>query len=280
MRGKLTITIAIIAAAFFSCTEKEPIPNYIHLSDFALTTTVETEGSASNNIKDVWVFINGNRQGVYELPSTFPIIVEGNAKIDVYPGIFVNGISNTRIEYPFYTGNSFSIDENPNNTDTISPVISYVSSTQFKLIEDFEIGNAFNNIVRIQGADVYQGLFSGKLNIDSTSSGVFVASSTVNYSITPLTAAAFIELDYKNNHPFEIFIVPIIPGLQAGPEFIAGINADTSSGAGWNKIYLNLTPTANRFQADEYQIEIVIKPGDKSPQTIEVLIDNFKLLHF
>ena len=46
--------------------------------------------------------MNGNLEGVYEMPATIPLHYEGLKNLVIYPGIKRNGIAADRKKYPFY----------------------------------------------------------------------------------------------------------------------------------------------------------------------------------
>ena len=73
------------------------IPGFIKINDISLNSNIST------NITDAWVYIDDNLQGVYELPTNFPILEEGIHKLRIKAGIKDNGIGGTRIPYPFYS---------------------------------------------------------------------------------------------------------------------------------------------------------------------------------
>ncbi len=55
---------------------EEPLPAYIYIPAFELRTT-QGEGSASSAITDVWLTVNGEFLGAYELPARIPVLQTG-----------------------------------------------------------------------------------------------------------------------------------------------------------------------------------------------------------
>ncbi len=80
----------------------QTIPAYLKIDTVLLKTYYPEQGSNSNAIKDVWVYVNDQQIGAFELPAMFPVLAMGNQKLEIRPGIKVNGISSTRAPYPFY----------------------------------------------------------------------------------------------------------------------------------------------------------------------------------
>lgn len=86
------------------------IPAYLSIDSVFVNTNYQTQGSASHKITDIWVYLNDDFIGAFELPVKIPILKQGNHKITIKAGIKVNGIANTRTAYPFYTEYSQYID--------------------------------------------------------------------------------------------------------------------------------------------------------------------------
>ena len=64
------ITFLIMAIIISSCQKEDVggVPAYIKIN------SIELENNTTSYITDAWVYINGQLQGVYELPSKFPVL--------------------------------------------------------------------------------------------------------------------------------------------------------------------------------------------------------------
>ncbi len=253
----------------FSSCEDEPIPAYLNIPSMSVTAKT-AEGSSSSNISDVWVYQNFNLQGAYELPVEFPILAEGSTRLLVYAGIKLNGISTTRAIYPFYDADTIDVTFVPATVDTFSPSVSYSNNAVFDFIEGFENANNFSNMQRITGGDVFEGNFSGKLIADSLE---VIASTNSTYDIPFNSTAVFLEMDYKNNHLFEVGII-----AHVGAETYSFYKLTIPPKDAWNKLYINFTPEVNGIQADDYQIYFRIVPT-MDANDIHLFFDNVKLIH-
>ena len=67
----------------FSCDNENinEVPTYIKIDSIVL------DENTSQNISDVWIYIDDILQGVYELPIEVPLLVEGNHKLRIKAGI-------------------------------------------------------------------------------------------------------------------------------------------------------------------------------------------------
>ena len=112
----------------------ETIPAYIQIDAISIDDVNDTE-----KITDAWVYINDQLQGVYELPSLFPVLSTGKQNIRIKGGIKNNGISSSRRAYPFYK--SFIQEKNlkADQITSMYPIVSYIDSTNI-------IGNSTLNL--------------------------------------------------------------------------------------------------------------------------------------
>src|SRR6185369_3550902 len=106
----------------------EPVPSYVHIDSFSLSTNLITQGSKSNKVVDVWAFVDGNAVGTFELPATFPVLSAGSHKLTLRPGILLDGIAATRSIYPLYTGYDTAINLESGKIKTGTPKIEYQNS--------------------------------------------------------------------------------------------------------------------------------------------------------
>ncbi|TVR79583.1 MAG: hypothetical protein EA412_06255 [Chitinophagaceae bacterium] len=271
---KLSGFIILILAS--SCTPNSTgnFASYLYLTEADLINVSSSQGSASHNITDAWVYADGELVGVFELPAKVPIISEGETTIEISPGIMLNGIASTRIIYPFYDDLVFTLDMEAGKVDTLNMHFEYKSNVQFALIEDFESGNSFSNIDRVTGEspNVYEGNASGFVTVD-----------TINFQINSQLIDAvnlpgggvpvFAEINYKSNARFLVGINTIFQGNER-EVFILGI----SQRENWNKIYVNLTPQTTQFGQGEYRLIFRTELPAESDEAI-IFLDNIKLLH-
>ena len=60
-------------------------PSFIHIDDFIFNISNNNQGTNSEKISDAWIYVNGNLEGVYELPATIPLHYEGLKNLVIYP---------------------------------------------------------------------------------------------------------------------------------------------------------------------------------------------------
>ena len=136
--------LSILFYLFSSCRTKPTearVPAYIYIPEFVIDNTQNTSGLEifSHNIKDVWVYLDNDNQGAYELPAMIPIAESGKHRIELRPGILNAGITIARRPFPYYAEYVLE-DYNliPGTVDTIKPITSYLNDLTVVWEEQFE----------------------------------------------------------------------------------------------------------------------------------------------
>ncbi len=282
--NKYLLGLLFCAFLFNSCSKDKyeaQEPAYISIDKFSFQTNYLTEGSASANITDAWVYINDDLVGVYELPATFPVLKEGNVNVKVYAGIKDNGIAATRARYLPYDPHIENLNLVKGQTYKINPTVSYNSSLQFRWLEDFEnaslsflytTGN--DTIINKQSTTVKEGNFSGFISLDPGMD--FFEATSVGYNNIPRNGTpVYLEMDFIANE--YVLIGLYIDGVQ-----YAVLTLNTTNE--WKKIYVNFTELINsRQNATEIKVFFGLKSTSSNPfltTNPQIFIDNIKLVHY
>lgn len=259
------------------------VPAYVHIPAFTLTTNEPTQGTASENIRDVWVFIDGNVQGVYPLPATFPILREGQTSFRLSAGIAVNGISATRAIYPFYEQFDTTINLVRGRTDTIRPDIRYNNQITFGYREDFESQGFSLRTSTASDTPVFRSFNPGEYFEGVSAMAFAVDNRAPNFGCETNQAftfpggggrAVFLELNYRNSQPFDIGLQII----EADGQFTdAPIVTLAASGTEWRKQYINFTPFVQGRSGVTYRVIFRARhAGGDEPGRF--FVDNLKLI--
>lgn len=262
----------------------EQIPAYLHIESIPLyDNSAINEGTLSSRIVDAWVYIDDQLIGAFELPCTFPVLLEGEHSVEIFAGIYLNGVKTTRVYYPFYNSWSENVTLVSDSVVTIAPAVTYSSSIKLPFQENFELGgvvleNDLQSLTSLQktalAEEVFEGNYSGKIVLNDTDS-VYLGVSILGYDLPTAGGNVFLELDYKSEADI-IIGVYAIKSSQILKLEVAGILPKDE----WSKIYINLTPTVFR-ENDALEFKVLI--GSYLPSGVSeatVLIDNLKLIHF
>jgi hypothetical protein len=288
---RLTLGFLVIVVLLMSgCIKENQQPAYIYIDNiFFEADTSLGQGSSSSDIVDVWPSIDGQQLGANNLSATFPVILDQNFatnSIKISAGIKENGISNTRVIYPFYEPYVVNLILTPGKVDTFRPTLNYAANATVIIVEDFEqphlavftddIDENPNTEMINQTTDVFEGTYSGLLVLDSANLDCTVASTPRYSNLQPpgTSFQVYLEMNYKTNSPFQ---VGLIAHYGSGSETIykGGANASTE----WKKIYFNITTEIFGANAPEYSILFRVINNQSLEQPL-IYLDNIKLLHF
>ncbi|MEL6923442.1 MAG: hypothetical protein AAFO94_05280 [Bacteroidota bacterium] len=287
--GRRLLLLLAGVSLFVGCeliNPPEEIPAFMEIDNFELTTR-GGEGSNSHKITDAWVYVNGEFLGAFPLPATVPVLWSGDAELFIDPGIKENGIESTPNIYPYYQRFMSSINLTPGETIQIEPTTRYKTNIDIPYLEPFDgslhtLQEGFdedpNTVVDITDAEVLEGTGSGRIVLTAANPEILVATSSMLRSLpTDGLSPVYLEMDYKNDIPFEVGLRGTTNSGVGGFEFRNGLNIKDN----WNKVYLNLTESLRVSQLDQYQIAIraVYPPEGFDESEAVILLDNLKLVH-
>jgi hypothetical protein len=271
------ISYLLILLVLSSCQKEDigGIPTYLKIDNITLD-----EGNTTSNITDAWVYINGQLQGVYELPAKFPVLEQGNTDIKVYAGIKNNGIAAERDAYPFYNPYTINTELTINSTIVINPEISIKENISGQF-DDFDNGYSFNSDICFQVlSDGPYGKY-GSLSLSDSDS---ILITEINYQDFPLSfdnvpqqgSPTYMELDYKNNTSFLVGMYINFPNSPTLEKGLLWVNPKED----WNKIYIDLTQTVSEaIGAETFSIFIKMQ-RDSNLDENKLDFDNIRIIHY
>ncbi len=278
------ILIATILCGLASCSTfdyKAERPSYIEIN--AITHTTDSlHGSPHHNIKDVWIYIDDNAIGTYELPAKFPVLYDGNHEIKIRAGIKTDGFSTIRNEYQFYDFYTTTEKLVRGTSTEIVPEIKYFSGITFELIEDFEIGSIFlpastsDTGITLKSMNTLSefGDQSAAIYLDNDHSYFEIATNNEQYTL-PYGSRVFLELSYSCNNSFSVGLLKnTFNGVEKIKSYITLYPTD-----GWNKIYINFTDYI-KSHSDAFSYELYFSGNKDADNTLgAITLDNVKLIH-
>jgi hypothetical protein len=140
----------LVISILYSCetiNPEEEIPSFLFIDDVELETS-SAQGLPSANITDVWVYTADEFLGVFPLPAKVPVLADGSSDITAVAGIKKNGITASRLDYPFFSQYNETVELNRNEICSIMPIVNYTID-EFPLVENFEgNGSIFEVVTR------------------------------------------------------------------------------------------------------------------------------------
>lgn len=276
--------------ALVSCNKFEgdqTVPAYIRIDTISVNTDYFSQGSNTHRITDAWVYVNDQLIGAFELPATIPVLARGRQKLEIRPGIKLNGIGGTRVPYPFYqpyivTDYNFIED----SIRSILPVTSYYNTITFAWLEDFEGSSISIEKTSQSDTSIYQtspinnpeaylsdfSSYSGIVNL-TTEKNSFKLSSFNAFILPGLGSPVMLEVDYKCTQSFGVGMFAEISGTIVDIPLIV-VNKSEK----WNKIYINLGPNVSTYTSAS-NFKIYFESSMTGEDDAQYYFDNIKLIY-
>jgi hypothetical protein len=286
--------MAILAFMLSGCDPFEgdqTVPSYLHIDSIGFNSDILSQGTDIQYIADAWVFVNDELVGGFELPATIPILEEGPSKLEIRPGIILNGISDTRAPHPCMkpvTVMDFNLVID--SVVTFSGASTYLDNAVFVWMEDFEDASlaikkgpqSDTSVARTQPANA-QGAF---INDHSEYSGIsyvtddrpylMLVSDDGNNSGFVFDRGDFVimELHYRIDFPLAVgLFIKLTDNTVQQRSFLIINPTDT-----WKKIYVNFTPIVNEtVDAVNYKVFFETDHSLTGSDGV-VMLDNIKLI--
>ncbi|MEX1133094.1 MAG: hypothetical protein WEC15_07725 [Flavobacteriales bacterium] len=274
----------LLLAMGTACSKGDKVPSYLEIPAVEVTTTV-LQGAPTSRITDVWVSVNDELLGAWELPARIPALYEGTVEVRVVPAIKRNGMYDDRLRYPFMDPYIASVELSKNATTTISPTVTYIDAASF-WIESFDDPGTLLNLA--PASDTLLLRFTPAehpdIVLDDTPSGGFVLDEEHRYirvfsdeDFEVFGGPIFLELDYRSDIQFTVGVQYVFGGIPtASPYVFVAPTSNSSGGTVWNKIHIDLSPVFNTAisQRDIF-IEATLPEGRSSAS---VYLENIKLV--
>ena len=269
----ILLSLAFLSLATISCKKFEggqTTPSFIHIDSVSVSGDYFVYGATTHKITDAWVYVDDQLVGVYELPSTFPILKKGPHKVSVYGGIKVDGRSTVRNTYPFYKPLVYErLNLVEDSIINLQPVLNYYpigDGVNFAWSEDFENTNTLlkdlgsdTSAIRITGPEAWHSVnsyWSGKVELppDSLDFTLVNSEELDFYSDFPNGVYCMLEMDYNCNDTFFV-------GVQYYKQYqlvkwplvkVTPTDKTHDKPQKWNKIYINIGPTINQNYTASY----------------------------
>jgi hypothetical protein len=260
----------------------QTIPGYISIDSLYITSNYQTQGTASQNITDVWIYIDDEFLGAYELPARFPILKSGVHTLKVWSGIKKNGISTTRTAYEYFQPFQKNITLGEDSITKLGVLkTTYQPSAFFQWLEDFEsvslsLDTTSRSIASIEKTHsgsplTFEGAHSGMVVMDSLHS-FFECQTHLDYPIPGSTV--FLEMNFNTSNSLTVGLI-LYSGVNLTQSPIITLNP---TGGKWKKIYIDLTTTLNAYAGMSSYRVFLGTFKDSGMSSSVILFDNFKIV--
>jgi len=285
---KCISVLILLSLMLLSCAKKQPEVAWLKIDKWILNSNPNAEnpqGEMSHDLSQVFVNMDGQSLGTYELPAKIPIIGEGTHDFVILPGVINNGISATKKRYPFLEQYRGEVTLIKNDTVLLNPTTQYFNSINF-LIEDFEspsmqLDVAVESTATLGRSDdpaiLTWGNKYGEIILNETASNISFAT-TFNTVLPKLGSEVYLEFDYLNTNSMLTNIISLGNDNFFEDPYIL-INPQVEGEAVWKHIYLDLKEIISYRQTtpvNEASFQFVLDEGFTSTY---FYIDNIKLVY-
>lgn len=276
----------ILALSIYSCNPEEQDPSFVYIDQYSFSTG-PGEGTDSEKITEVWAYANDQVIGVFDLPANIPILEQGNTNLSFFAGIKNNGISSTRIKYPFYAGVYHTKNLTALSVDTIRPEFTYLDGVEIEQ-RDYD-GNTPSMIPLSSNQGELSMLSNNDFVFEGERCGYYVLQAgdvfmsfkddqNLNLESGVIT---FLELNYSCNSRFAVGLISNESGVDK--KKLAVVINPTTNATGvpvWNKIYIDLGLIVRESpNAAFFETYFDVTP-DNAGEKVELFLDNIKIVHF
>lgn len=267
--------ILFLGVVHTSCVKfdgEQTVPAYIRIDTIGLVCDYTTYGANTHNFMDVWVYVDDDVRGCFELPATIPILKQGPHKIAIYAGIAVNGIKDTRADYPFTAPAVYNnLNLVPDSIITLTPMVTYWPNGENLHVgwkEDFDRGTITMEatsqsdvpIERASGPLAWHdpegvhSTYSAKLQLNSDTAQFCIATIEEFTDLPTKGSPCMLEMDYKCSDTCTVGIYYRL-NYMVYQEALLRIRPTGPSGVEpteWKKIYVNLGPYFVDYEDADY----------------------------
>ena len=301
MTKRFTLSILLLSAILTSCMKfegEQTVPSYVRIDTIGLACDYYIYGANTCNFVDAWVYVDQDVRGCFELPATVPILKQGKHEIRVYAGIAVNGIKDTRADYPF-TSPVIYEDLNlvPDSIITLTPTVTYWPNGEnlhVRWIEDFDQGTITMEptsqsdapIVKTNGPMAWHdqeghSTYSAKLVLYSDTAQFCIANSEEFTDLPTKGQPCMLEMDYKCS---DTCLVGIFYRLNytVAQEPLVRLRPTGAPGeepVEWRKIYINLGPYFVDLEDSDYFKLYLSSWSNRNDGTQYFYFDNLKIIY-
>lgn len=272
----------------FSCKKDQPEVAWLKIDKWILNSNGNAQnpqGELSHNLSHVFVNMDGQSLGVFELPAKIPIIDKGNHEFVLIPGVKNNGSSKTIKRYPFFEQYKGTINLVKNDTVYFDPSTKYYSSLKF-LIEDFESPSMQLDVSTQSTATLGRnndpnilvwGNKYGEVKLDDSSS---LISFVTNFQtvLPKLGTEVYLEFDFMNTNSLLTSTIAYGNGNYEEDPYVI-VPPQKEGKAEWKHIYIDLKENISYHQTtpiNEVQFTILL---DEAGTSKYFYIDNIKLVY-
>ena len=278
-----------VTPAFLEITEAD-LQNCMNVTNFNYdheTSYDQFQLSVVKNqdFKDVWVYLNGESLGCWEVPCKIPILPNyGDSNhVQIFPGLRLNGVSSMIPLYPFVDSYDKKMMFDKEQTYQLGQLqFEYSSTVRFPLIESFEQSSIFEssdtNSVTMDIC-VEDSRTAGHVHLDTSTSSFFEVQ-TPFYLLPTDGTSTFWEMDFKCDSEVSAEVTVVTTSGTLDNEALVILNESTNGE--WRHIYINLTRviSSQTNTTEDAYVRLILNGYRNDNQPTDFYFDNLKIITF
>lgn len=267
------LLLGIIAQMFVGCRKAATeIPFYLKCDSARVAPT--TLGIANSGIYGLYITIENDIRGTWQMPFKMPILKDGLKRMVVSPVVKINNLSTRFLAYPFY--NSKLVDVNMMREKTLDTVFDFEYATGITMLANEEMESATNFSASTKsslsrngnGSMLMKADFS---SVDSSATAYYFKQLPFNFEKT-----TFLEFDY---YMPEGILAPALAytDINGNPKVMFG-ESYLNKNSSWVHVYYNYTYLIDRIGKSGLYTPIFILTMPKGSINATAYLDNVRIL--
>lgn len=269
----LFIGVLLHAFTFSSCRKAATeIPFYLNCDSAIISPS--TLGTANSGIYGLYVTVEADIRGTWQMPFKMPILHEGLKSVYIEPVVKENNLSTRFFTYPLY--NPKLVNINMTKGKSLDTIFSFDYATGVSLIanEDMEANTNFSLSKKVNIARNGTGgmeLFANNTTLDSSVTAFYFKQLPFN-----LEKTTFLEFDYYM--PSGVLAPVLAYNDGSGNTKLAYGESYLNKNTGWTHVYFNYSFIVNRIGKTGLYTPVFILITEKGASSATAYIDNLRIL--
>lgn len=273
---KISFSLVLLGLSIFfnqSCRKAaSDIPFYLKCD--SATVAPGSFGIANTGIYGLYITVESDDRGRWQLPFNMPILKDGLKTMVVTPMVKMNNLSTRFVDYPLL--NPKLVDVNMVRGKTLDTILSFDYATGVSLILNEDMESALNFSASTKSAVARNGSSSMMLQADFTS----IDSSATSFFNKPLAfnfeKTTFLEFDY---YMPEGILAPALAYTDAsGNTKLMFGESYLNKNTNWTHVYFNYTYIIDRIGKSGLFTPVFIITPPKGVTGSIAYIDNVRIL--
>lgn len=277
----LRATLFLCCLVFMGCGEEADIPVYITVNEPTFET-LPNQGTDFQDSDIFFLFHNNSALGAFPYGNEIPLLADGMDDIVIYPGVRMDGFQAMPEINFMFNSITYTRDFVPGTDYSFSPTFTYDPDVDFRIVEDFETGNAFNADIdddpmtkmELEAGIGFDNSYGGIMRTSPEKDLVAVAHD-VQLNNFPPGLPIIVELSHNNSTQMVVSVwanYPVNPSQEFQKIFLVPTDGE------WKKLYLDMGELIRTTNATSVQLMFAIR-YDETVDDNYAIIDDVKLMH-